>query len=179
MSENDNVSETVGVGPDDAKDDLLESATGEDVDDALDEGYSPPERPLGIDRFGTTLDEEQQGESLDQRLAEEEPDVPVEAQDAGGARGIQTPADADVLDGVDADAQSDSVDDGELLDDQVGDVRAGRLVDPDQGAGTDVESNVVGQDVGIDGGAASAEEAAMHVVDDSAPDGTDPDDDDR
>ena len=161
MSENDNVSETVGVPPDDAADDLLERATGEDVDDVLDEGYSPPEKPMGIDRFGTTLEEERQGESLDQKLAQEEPEQPVEAEDPGGARGIQAPGEPDVSDLGEADLDED----GELLDDEVGDRRAGRLVEYDEGAHTDVEKDAVAFDVGIDGGAASAEEAAMHIVD--------------
>jgi hypothetical protein len=55
----------------------------------------------------------------------------------------------------------------EILDDgEVGDERAGRLVDPNEGIGPDIESNLVGTDVGIDGGAASAEEAAVHIVPD-------------
>jgi Family of unknown function (DUF5709) len=55
----------------------------------------------------------------------------------------------------------------EILDDgEVGDERAGRLVDPNEGIGPDVDSDLVGMDVGIDGGAASAEEAAVHIVDD-------------
>lgn len=161
MSQNDNVSETVGVPPDDAADDLLERVTGEDVDAALDEGYSPPEKYMGVDRFGMTLDEERQGESLDQRLAQEEPETPVEAGDPGGARGIRAPVEADYTDL----GEADELDDGELLDDQVGDRRAGRLVEYDEGAHTDVEKDAVAFDVGIDGGAASAEEAAMHIVD--------------
>jgi hypothetical protein len=43
------------------------------------------------------------------------------------------------------------------------DPRAGRLVAPDEGAHADVEAAEVASDVGIDGGAASAEEAAMHI----------------
>ncbi|WP_420749314.1 DUF5709 domain-containing protein [Rhodococcus sp. O3] len=43
--------------------------------------------------------------------------------------------------------------------------RAGRLVAPDQGTGEDTESELVAEDVGIDGGGAGAEEAAVHVVD--------------
>ena len=43
---------------------------------------------------------------------------------------------------------------------------AGRLVAPDQGLGEDVDKDLVGIDVGIDGAAASAEEAAMHIVSD-------------
>jgi hypothetical protein len=55
----------------------------------------------------------------------------------------------------------------EILDDgEVGDERAGRLVEPNEGIGPDVESDLVGTDVGIDGAAASAEEAAVHIVPD-------------
>ena len=48
----------------------------------------------------------------------------------------------------------------------MGDARAGRLVDSDQGLGEDEEKDLVGDDVGIDDGAASAEEAAIHIVED-------------
>jgi hypothetical protein len=55
----------------------------------------------------------------------------------------------------------------EILDDgEVGGDRAGRLVEPNEGIGPDVESDLVGTDVGIDGAAASAEEAAVHIVPD-------------
>lgn len=50
-------------------------------------------------------------------------------------------------------------------DDEVGGQRAGRLVAPDQGVGEDTEAELLGSEVGIDGGAASAEEAAVHVID--------------
>ena len=61
-----------------------------------------------------------------------------------------------------------SDDQGEILDDgEVGEERAGRLVDPNEGIGPDVDADLVGNDVGIDGGAASAEEAAVHIVSDS------------
>jgi hypothetical protein len=61
-----------------------------------------------------------------------------------------------------------SDDQNEILDDgEVGEERAGRLVDPNEGIGPDVEADLVGNDVGIDGGAASAEEAAVHIVTDS------------
>lgn len=45
------------------------------------------------------------------------------------------------------------------------DPRAGRLVAPDQGLEEDTEKDAVADDVGIDGAGASAEEAAMHVID--------------
>lgn len=163
MSENDNVSETVGVPPDPVPDDILERATPEfdtTEDEVYDEGYSPPERPLGLDRFGNTLEEERQGETMEQRFRQEEPEEPPYATDPGGARGIQAPGEADDYDGRPADSDTD----GELLDDQVGDARAGRLVEYDQGAHTDTEKDTVAFDVGIAGGSASAEEAAVHVV---------------
>jgi hypothetical protein len=69
---------------------------------------------------------------------------------------------------VDGDGIGDTSDtDGELIDDQVGSARAGRLVawDLDEGDGP-YDVDYLAQDVGIDGGAASAEEAAIHIVDD-------------
>jgi hypothetical protein len=62
---------------------------------------------------------------------------------------------------------SDEVQDQEIVDDgEVGEERAGRLVEPNEGIGPDAEPDLVGTDVGIDGGAASAEEAAVHIVPD-------------
>ena len=43
--------------------------------DPLEGGAEPAEGWSGADRHGTTAREERQGESLDDRLAEEEPDV--------------------------------------------------------------------------------------------------------
>ncbi|WP_311211167.1 MULTISPECIES: DUF5709 domain-containing protein [unclassified Aeromicrobium] len=111
------------------------------VDDVLDEGYSPPEKWSAGEGFGTTPDEALEGETLDQRVAQEVPDVDPYA---------------DV--------------DPEVYDDEVGDERSGRLVAPDEGLGEDTEKALVGDDVGIDGAAASAEEAAVHVVDDEPDD---------
>ncbi len=119
---------------------------GRRTGDPLDEGYSPPERPRELDDFGTTAEEEEEGESLSGRLAREE---------------------ADVSDGDDDGLGDDSDTDGELLDDEVGDRRAGRLVSFDEGAEVDTDDELYAADVGIDGAAASAEEAAVHVVDDS------------
>ncbi len=68
--------------------------------------------------------------------------------------------------GRDEDEDEDEADeyvDGLLLDDGP-DPRAGRLVAQDEGAHPDTEADLVAQDAGIDGGAASAEEAAVHVV---------------
>ncbi|MET8677924.1 DUF5709 domain-containing protein [Streptomyces sp. NPDC004647] len=112
----------------------------------LDEGYSPPERPWAVESRGTTADEQHRGEPLDERLAHEIPDIAVPEGDGIG----------DTLDS-----------DGELWDEEVGERRAGRLVAPDEGAHSDEEKDMVASDVGIDGAAASAEEAAVHVVPDA------------
>ena len=139
---------------DDAVD--LDQAFGDDsVDETvLNTSYSPPEKPLGVDRFGTTWAEEEQGESLDQRLAQEVPD-PNLAADLEAS-----PSDENV-DAVD----NSRIEDEDLSYDEVGDDRAGRLVDPDEGLGEDVDKDLIGSDVGIDEGAASAEEAAIHIID--------------
>ena len=117
------------------------------VDDVLDEGYSPPERPYG----GTSVDSGP--ESLDQLLAEEEPDPAMQVYDP---------------DDKDEQQRSDQAErETEFRQhDEVGRTRAGRLVPPDPGFGEDLEADLVADDVGIDGGAASAEEAAVHIIDD-------------
>jgi hypothetical protein len=111
------------------------------VADALDEGYSPPERPSALVREGPH-------ETLDQRLSEEIPEPDPYAED-----------DVDEEDNLTVRADEENLDDGE-----VGDFRAGRLVDPNEGIGLDDDKDLIGEDVGIDGGAASAEEAAVHIV---------------
>ena len=120
-----------------------DSLDGDDLTaDVLDTGIDAGEGYRGATRYGTTADEERRGESLDQLLAEEEPDVGV----------------------GDDDEWSDEDDPRD--DDHVPDPRSGRLVAPDEGAHSDDEKDVVAQDVGIDGGGAGAEEAAIHLVED-------------
>jgi hypothetical protein len=124
----------------DSESDLLEpedTLVDRGVEDVLDEGYSPPEK---------ASDFYDGHEALDGRLARE---VPGADEDLEG-------------DGV-GDA-SDT--DGEPYDDEVGDTRAGRLVAADEGAGGDTDAYLYARDVGIDGAAASAEEAAVHAIPD-------------
>ncbi|MEU2621644.1 DUF5709 domain-containing protein [Streptomyces sp. NPDC007157] len=123
--------------------DTLDYRAGEE---ALDEGYSPPERPWAVEHTGVTAAEGRRGETLDERLAEEVPDLAVPEGD-------------DIGDAWDTD--------GELLDDEVGDGRAGRLVAPDEGAHENTETDLFASDRGLDGAGASAEEAAMHVIPDA------------
>jgi hypothetical protein len=122
--------------------DLDETLGSDDIDDIMNTSYSPPEKPLGLNKFGTTLAEQRQGESLDLRVIQEIPD-PCLAVD------VEDP---------EPDEQADDT------AHEVGRWRAGRLVDPDGGVEVDTEKDMVGRDVGIDGGAASAEEAAMHII---------------
>jgi hypothetical protein len=97
------------------------------VDDLLDEGYSPPDFPRS-NHYGETPLEEIRGQTLDQRLAEEEPEV---WESEGGAPPGREPD------------------------------RAGRLVEADDSWRA---QDVYAADAGVAGGAASAEEAAMHIV---------------
>lgn len=63
----------------DSEDTFDETAEELDEDelgiDPQEDGYDAPEGWSAADRFGTTPEEERRGESLDQRLREEEPDV--------------------------------------------------------------------------------------------------------
>ncbi|HET7432311.1 MAG TPA: DUF5709 domain-containing protein [Nocardioides sp.] len=117
------------------------------VEDVLDEGMSPPERPSRETAHGITAAEDAAGETLEDRLEQEEPDPAADV-----AYGDDETVD-DATEGTDP---SDGF--------EVGDERSGRLTesagDPDDD---------VADDVGIDGGAASAEEAAVHVVDEDLP----------
>ena len=146
MSEND--SEIYGgysVDDEDQPQGDGDSMTGDrGLTEPLDEGYSPPEKWSAGQGYGNTPLEEELGESLDQRIAQEEPEPDPYAE---------------------AERDIDDLDDGE-----VGNVRAGRLIAPDEGAGEDEDSEPYADDVGIDGAGASAEEAAMHVVDGDGPD---------
>lgn len=121
--------------------DLQNAMDERSYDDMLDEGYSPPEKPLGVTKYGTTAAEQHEGESLDERLMQEIPDV---GQDPGEYSGPRV----------------------ELPDPETGTARAGRLTAPDEGAHPDRTKELIAEDHGIDSGAASAEEAAVHIIED-------------
>ncbi|MEO8518909.1 MAG: DUF5709 domain-containing protein [Dermatophilaceae bacterium] len=152
--------ESMGSYSLDEEDQLQAEDTLDDrgVDDLLDEGYSPPERPRGVDAFGTTLTEQRQGESIEQRLAHEVPDPSNMLEDPL--------AESDRVGGDDPD--SIAAEDDFLGDPEVGSRRTGRLTAPDEGSHEDTESEMVANDVGIDGGGSSAEEAAMHIIEDES-----------
>ena len=125
-----------------SEDQLQPSETLDDrgVDDVQDEGYSPLDREPAHLRHPHEVDEP---ETLDERLAEEEPDVVP-----------------------DPDRDNDADTSGTDGEDEVGGERAGRLIAQDQGSGKDEDAELWATDAGIDGAGASAEEAAMHVMDD-------------
>ncbi|MER7959692.1 DUF5709 domain-containing protein [Streptomyces sp. NPDC096030] len=107
------------------------------TEDMGEPGYSPPDRPRGVTRYGTTVREQREGESLDDRLAQESPDVAAPDGDDIG----------DLPDG-----------EGEPVDAESGLSLAGRLAVPAGGSTT----TIVADDVGPDDGITSAEEAAVH-----------------
>ena len=131
--------------------DASDTLDGDPGDDPLDQGIAPPDRWSAGEGFGTTAAEEQEGESLDQLLAEEEPEPDPYAE-----------ADS----GEDEDEGEDRRAD-DLWGDAEPEPRAGRLVADDEGVHPDEDEDLVAHDVGIDGGAASAEEAAVHVQDEN------------
>ena len=109
------------------------------VDDVLDEGYILPDNWGPGMGYGTTAAEMRQGESIDMRAKQEEPE-----HDPQKLRGKWNPL---------------------FEDREVGQQRAGRLIVGDDRG--------VGREMGISGGAASAEEAAMHIIDEDDETGDD------
>jgi hypothetical protein len=159
--------------------------TNDPTASVYDTSWVPDDRPSRRTDFGNTLSEMREGESFDQRVAEEEPDLleqelgdPVD-QILGQRR--DTEDDPDVEEDPDAraatalDADDPAV--REALVDAGGDTdvpaddfaeqqpRAGRLVEPDEGLESDTEKDMIAYDAGISGAGASAEEAAVHITD--------------
>ena len=141
--------------------DSTDTLIGAPGDDPLERGVVPPERWSAGIRYGTTEEEQAEGESLDQLLAEEEPDDTLELTEDELEDDEEDEEDVEEYE-ADEDAGDEDVD-GLLLDDGP-DPRAGRLVAEDEGAHPDEEEDLVARDVGIDAGGATAEEAAVHVV---------------
>lgn len=102
------------------------------VDDVLDEGYTAPERWSPAQGYGNTAAEMRRGETLEQRMRQEQPEAPTN-DSPWNPSGEQR---------------------------EVGRERAGRLMRVQGSGGEDT----LGIDVGFAGGAASAEEAAMHII---------------
>ena len=112
-----------------------------DPDPSETEFVEPPhDTAIAVDDFGTTPGEQADGESLDGRLAREQGDVLAGiGVDPDESEGVEDPGGQGAGQGI------------------------GRLVESDEGARSDTESEMVATDVGTDLGGYSAEEAAMHL----------------
>ena len=150
----------------------------------LDEGYSPPDHWSYGQGFGNTAYEEASGETLAQRLAQEEPepdpyrsDESAEGTRVGGFRAghlaAYDPGPADRI--LERSTSVQETDDSSTPAGeepswarQVGGPRSGRLLSYDEGVGEDDVKDLVAFDIGIDGAGASAEEAAMHLIEDES-----------
>ncbi|HEY1704385.1 MAG TPA: DUF5709 domain-containing protein [Trebonia sp.] len=130
--------------------DASDTLDGDPGDDPLDRGIAEPEHYSAAFRHARDGDEDH--ESLDDLLAEEEPEA-----------------------GPGDESWDENATSAEIAREERAlgaDPRSGRLVarDEDLFAGADgtsvtFEDQLVALDVGIDGGAATAEEAAVHLVD--------------
>jgi hypothetical protein len=136
--------------------DANDTLDGNPGDDPLDRGIATPDRwSAGVQN---ALKGEEETESLDDLLAEEEPDVSAEDEEDSWD---ENETDADVE---------------RLERDDDADPRAGRLAaaEADVYGEGDVravqDGELLASDTGIDGGGASAEESAVHVIDDPADD---------
>ncbi len=110
------------------------------VDDVLDEGYIPPDNWSPAEGFGNTAEEMRRGETLEQRMKQELPEEDRAPKPHWNPTKEKR---------------------------EVGSKRAGRLVDANHGyIGPDNEAESIAEDVGRAGGAACAEEAAMHIIED-------------
>jgi hypothetical protein len=132
--------------------DANDTLDGDPGDDPLDRGVVTPDRWSAGVKYA--LKGEEESEPLDELLAEEEPDVTDDPDDEESWD--ENVTDQDVT---------------RLRRDDDADRRAGRLVSTDENVyGADDEDELVARDEGVDGGAATAEEAAVHVIDDPADD---------
>lgn len=128
--------------------DTLDSAPG---DDPLDRGVATPDRWSAAIRI-SRADGDQ--ESLDELLYEEEPDVTADDEPADDIEGDENATEEDL---------------DRLQRAEGADPRAGRLEDADEDAVDDGEVSLIARDdlaardEGIDGGGATAEEAAVHI----------------
>ncbi len=177
------VSDPAGDGlPETADDD---SHANEDLDNSrVADGPSPvplpPDREDGamsLDDFGTTAAEHLRGESLTGRLTREMPDFDAEMLPFDPDSRLAEEVDPDAVDRLDEDseviAEQDPIDPHleshvSMYDRYVKGVpsiaKVGRLVQPDEGAHEDLETDAVARDYGVSGGGFGSEESAMHEM---------------
>ena len=133
----------------------VDSEMVSDVDDDPEGSLAfPPDRPLGVEDYGTRASEERVDEPLEERLRREVPDPAAWSEDVDDPEEVRLELDGE-------DAASDDADD--RLD-RVAPV--GRLVDPgadDDSEDLDDEEPDAVADL-ADGSDLSAEEAAIHLT---------------
>jgi uncharacterized protein DUF5709 len=133
-------------------DSASDTLSGDPGEEPVDRGVAPPSHWSAGMRYA--LAGEEDSESMDELLSEQEPDVLDELGEESW----------------DENATGEEV--RRLERYEGAEPRAGRLVAPPEDTDDpgdtllDAEGAEVARDVGIDGGAASAEEAAVHVIDD-------------
>jgi hypothetical protein len=139
--------------------DPADSLDNDPAGDPLDRGIALPDNWSPRLRYALRGDED--GESLDELLAQEEPDISPDSDD-------------ELAD------ENDTDEDIARKERALGqDRRSGRLIaraeEMYDGSDTSLvlEDQLTARDVGIDGGAATAEEAAVHVIDVEAEPGSD------
>ncbi len=129
-----------------------DTLNGSPGDDPLDRGLVVPDRWSPALRYGTTAAEQEAGQSLDQLLAAEVPEADLYLDD-------NRPEEDD----WDENATDEDIARRVVDDDP--DSRAGRLTaDSQRVDGSTAE--LIAYDSGIDGGGATAEEAAVHILTD-------------
>jgi hypothetical protein len=111
----------------------------------------PRDEPVALDDFGTTAEEQREGEPLDARLRREQPDPAL----GDLHRRIEDESDT-------AERDFDPVRENETPR------RAGRIVEEDEGVRADTEKDAVAGEVGPDRGGFSPEEQAMRIEDEGA-----------
>jgi hypothetical protein len=162
-----------GTADDDstAGDDVL---TGREADGPYPAAL-PADELLAADHYGNTAQEQLDGESLDYKVAREQFDSQIDDPLAGPVdpaiaaeadsqqQAAQAQFDADVIDpGPTSDPKSpvSIYDHGNIGGPPTNPI--GRLVEPDQGARTDDETDAIAFDAGASGGGAAAEELAVN-----------------
>lgn len=135
--------------------DSSDTLFGAPGDDPLDRGIATPERWSAGIRSESTAEEQRSRASLAQWLAQEDPDEGVGPED-------------DRPDGVSWDATATDSDISRYIRSDGSDPRTGRLITADdhEAVYQTWETDAVARDAGMDGGGATAEEAALHVVTD-------------
>jgi hypothetical protein len=135
--------------------DATDTLAGVPGDDPLDRGVVAPLRWSAAIRSDITVADQDASRSLSRSLSAEEPDISPEPDSLGPDS-----------DGWDENATEDDI--RRIARDTGPDPRAGRLTAEDDVEALIAAAEYVAHDAGTDGGGATAEEAAVHLIDDES-----------